>query len=80
MMFFRTYWFSAWLRVDISSHVKEHTLTNDMRHDESLSVIEKLKEKTDEELGAMVREWLEHPDVENYHRDYTELVSEEGWQ
>ena len=51
-----------------------------MRHDESLSVIEKLKEKTDEELGAMVREWLEHPDVENYHRDYTELVSEEEWQ
>jgi len=76
-MFFRTYWFAPRLHVDISSHVKEWTLTNDMRHDERLCVIEKLKEKSDEELGAMVREWLGHPDVRNYPHDFTEWVTEE---
>ena len=76
-MFIRTYWFEPRLHADITSSVKERTLTNDMRHDESLSVIEKLKEKTNEELGAMVREWLEHPDVQNYPRTFTEWVTEE---
>ena len=77
-MFFRTYTFEPRLHVDISSHVKGHTLTNDMRHDERLCVIEQLKEKTDEELGAMVREWLDHPDVQTYPHDFTEWLSEEA--
>jgi hypothetical protein len=47
-----------------------------MKFDEALSVIEKLKEKSNEELGAMVREWLEHPDVQAYPRDFTEWVNE----
>lgn len=77
MMYARTYWFSPRLHVDLMSHVKEHTLTFDMRRDERLCVVEKLKEKTNEELGQMVREWLDHPDVEAYPEMFTEWESEE---
>ena len=51
-------------------------MTDDMRDDEALSIIEKLKEKSNEELGEMVREWLEHADVQAYPRDFTEWVDE----
>jgi hypothetical protein len=47
-----------------------------MKFDEALSVIEKLKEKSNEQLGEMVREWLEHPDVQAYPRDFIEWVDE----
>tara|TARA_R100000149_G_C5819900_1_gene99647 strand:+ start:311 stop:553 length:243 start_codon:yes stop_codon:yes gene_type:complete len=76
VIYAREYWFSPRLHETITSHVRERTLTNDMKFDEALSIIEKLKEKSDEELGAMVREWLEHPDVQNYPRDFTEWVDE----
>lgn len=76
MIYAREYWFSPRIHETITSHVRERTLTNDMKFDEALSIIEKLKEKSDEELGAMVREWLEHPDVQNYPRDFTEWVHE----
>jgi hypothetical protein len=51
-------------------------MTDDMRNDEALSIIEKLKEKSNEELGSLVRECLVHPDVQAYPRDFTELVDE----
>jgi hypothetical protein len=47
-----------------------------MRDDEALSIIEKLKEKSNEQLGEMVRDWLEHPDVQAYPRDFTEWSNE----
>ena len=76
MIYARHYWFSPRLNESITSHVRERTLTDDMRDDEALSIIEKLKEKSNEELGEMVREWLEHADVQAYPRDFTEWVDE----
>lgn len=76
MIYAREYWFSPRLHESITSHVRECTLTDDMRDDEALSIIEKLKEKSNEQLGEMVREWLEHPDVQNYPRDFTEWSNE----
>ena len=76
MIYARHYWFSPRLNESITSHVRERTLTDDMRDDEALSIIEKLKEKSNEELGEMVREWLEHADVQAYPRDFTEWAHE----
>ena len=76
MIYARHYCFSPRLHESITSHVRERTLTDDMRDDEALSIIEKLKEKSNEELGEMVREWLEHADVQAYPRDFTEWVDE----
>ena len=76
MIYAREYWFSPRLHESITSHVRERTLTDDMRDDEALSIIEKLKEKSNEELGVMVRDWLEHPDVQNYPRDFIEWSNE----
>ncbi len=76
MMYVREFCFNPRLHESITSHVPCEYRTNDMRDDEALSIIEKLKEKSNEELGAMVREWLEHPDVQNYPRDFTECVNE----
>tara|TARA_R100000234_G_scaffold117604_1_gene96362 strand:- start:280 stop:519 length:240 start_codon:yes stop_codon:yes gene_type:complete len=76
MIYAREYWFSPRLHKIITSHVGQRTLTNDMRDDEALSIIEKLKDKSNEELGAMVREWLEHPDVQKYPRNFTAFVNE----
>ena len=76
MIYAREYWFNPRLHESITSHVRERTLTNSMRDDEALSIIEKLKDKSNEELGAMVRESLEHPNVQAYPRDFTEWVDE----
>ena len=76
MIYAREYWFSPRLHETITSHVRERTLTNDMKFDEAISIIEKLKEKSNEQLGEMVREWLEHPDVQAYPRDFTEWAHE----
>ena len=76
MIYARHYCFSPRLHESSTSHVRERTLTDDMRDDEALSIIEKLKEKSNEQLGEMVREWLEHADVQAYPRDFTEWVDE----
>ena len=76
MIYVREYWFSALLHESITSDGSERTMTDDMRNDEALSIIEKLKDKSNEELGSLVRECLVHPDVQAYPRDFTELVDE----
>lgn len=75
-MLIRTYRVKPFLLVDITSHVEDCTLTNDMRKDECICALEKLNEKTDAELGAMVRVFLNDSDVRGYANDFVELEAE----
>lgn len=76
MKYLRFYNFMPRIAASVVSNVAEDGLTYSGRRDERHQVLDDLKKLSNEELGAKVREWLEHPDVQGYPFDFTEWTDQ----
>jgi hypothetical protein len=77
MKVIREFWFSPRLHCKTSSDQCWDDMLRGCRAEDTYKAIQSLAEKTNEELGQMVREWINHPDVGCYPMDFAELENEE---
>lgn len=76
MKVLRKFWFMPRLDCETLSDCYWHDMDRQCKYHDACKAIQTLSEKTDEELGRMVRDWINNLDVKAYPLDFSELVEE----